>query len=256
MTFIHPTAMVDPKAQIGENCHIGPYCQIGPNVSLGNDNYLVSNVIIDGHTTIGNGNKISPYAVLGTGPQDLKYAGEPTQLFIGDDNTIREFVTVNRSALLEEPTRVGSHNLLMTYAHVAHNCQLGNYIIMANSANLAGHIHIQDFATVGGLTAVHQFVQIGKYSFVGGASAVKKDVPPFTRGQGNPYNIVGLNSVGLMRKGFSTETVAQIKRIYKLFYYSGLNTTQALEEAATWDLCPEQQDFVDFVKNSHRGISK
>lgn len=255
MSMIHPTAIVMEGAVIGENCTIGAYCQIGANVVLGANNVLHNNVILDGHTTIGSGNKIFSFAVLGTDPQDLKFAGEPTRLRIGNNNTIREFATINRSNQLEEDTVVGDNNLLMEYVHIAHNCQVGSNCIIANVVQLAGHVHVHDFATIGGVTAVHQFVHIGSYSFVGGASAIKKDIVPFSRGQGNPYQTVGLNSVGLMRKGFTTEQVAAIKEVYNLFYRKGLNTSQALEKAVTMDLSTEQKVFVDFVKNADRGLS-
>jgi UDP-N-acetylglucosamine acyltransferase len=253
--MIHPSAIIKEGAKIGANCQIGPYCVIGENVVLGDNNILHNNVILDGHTTIGKDNKIFSFAVLGTDPQDLKFAGEPTRLRIGDNNTIREFVTINRSNQMEEDTVLGSNNLLMEYVHIAHNCQIGNNCIIANVVQLAGHVHVHDFATIGGVTAVHQFVHIGTNAFVGGASAVKKDIVPFSRGQGNPYQTVGLNSVGLMRKGFSNETISGIKEIYNLFYRSKLNTTQALAEAGKMDLDEYQSVFVDFVKTADRGIS-
>ncbi len=256
MSSIHPTAVIQPGAVIGENCTIGPYCHIGANVVLGANNTIAQNVIIEGYTTIGEGNKISAYAIIGTDPQDLKFKGEATRLRIGNNNTIREFVTINRSNMMEEDTVVGNNNLLMEYVHVAHNCQIGSFCVIANVVQFAGHVHVHDYATVGGVTAVHQFVHIGTHAFVGGASAVKKDIMPFTRGQGNPYKTVGLNSVGLMRKGFSNETIAGIKEIYNLFYRSKLNTSQALAKAMEMQgLSPEQLKVIDFVKNADRGIS-
>jgi len=256
MTTVHPTAIIEEGAVIGENCYIGPYCHIGKNVILGSDNNLFANVTISGHTTIGTGNKIYAYAVLGTEPQDLKFKGEPTHLRIGSNNTIREFVTINCSNQLEEDTVVGDNNLLMEYVHIAHNCQIGSGCVIANVVQCGGHIHIGDFATVGGLTAIHQFVHIGTYAFVGGASAVKKDIVPYSRGQGNPYKTVGLNSIGLMRKGFSTQTLAAIKEIYNIFYRSGLNTSQAMEKALQIsNPTPEQLIFIQFVQNAQRGIS-
>lgn len=256
MIDIHPTAIVAETAVIGDGTKIGPYCIVGASVVLGEGNLLTSHVIIDGHTTIGKNNKIFSYAVIGTDPQDLKFSGEPTRLRIGDNNTIREFVTINRSNQMEEDTVVGSNNLLMEYMHVAHNCQIGNNCVIANAVQMAGHIHVGDNATIGGQTALHQFVHVGTHAFVGGASAIKKDIAPYTRGQGNPYQTVGLNSVGLMRRGFSNETIAKIKDIYNLFYRKGLNTSQALKvcEELT-DLCPEQIVFIDFVKNAERGLS-
>ncbi len=256
MIQIHPTAIIEEGAVIAEGCIIGPYCRISKDVVLGKDNRLISNVIIEGHTTIGEGNKISPYAVLGTDPQDLKFKDEPTRLRIGKHNTIREFVTINRSNQMAEDTVVGDNNLIMEYVHIAHNCQIGSNCVIANVVQFAGHVHVHDYATIGGATAVHQFVHIGTQAFVGGASAIKKDIVPYSRGQGNPYKTVGLNSVGLMRKGFSTETIAGIKAIYNLFYRSGLNTSQAMANAAEMpDLSPEQQIFIDFVKHAERGIS-
>ncbi|MEN6445705.1 MAG: acyl-ACP--UDP-N-acetylglucosamine O-acyltransferase [Candidatus Cloacimonas sp.] len=257
MTTIHSTAIIEEGAIIGENCNIGPYCRIGANVVLGADNVLISNVTILGHTTIGEGNKIYPYAVLGTEPQDLKFTGEPTRLQIGSKNTIREFVTINCSNQLAEDTVVGSNNLLMEYVHIAHNCQIGSGCVIANTVQCGGHVHINDFASVGGLTAVHQFVHIGSYAFVGGASAAIKDIVPFSRGQGNPYRTVGLNSIGLMRKGFSSEAIAKIKEIYTLFYRSGLNTSQAMEKAMQIpNPTAEQIIFIQFVQTVQRGISK
>jgi UDP-N-acetylglucosamine acyltransferase len=256
MTAIHPTAIIDPSAIIGADCQIGPYCIIGPNVVLGDSNILLSNVIIGKNTTLGTDNKIFPYAVIGTDPQDLKFSGEETCLEIGSHNTIREFVTINRSNHKEENTVVKDYNLLMEYVHIAHNCQIGSHIVIANAVNLAGHVHIQDWAILGGLSAVHQFAKIGTHAFVGGCSAVKKDIAPYTRGQGNPYETVGLNSIGLMRKGFSTDTIAGIKKVYKLFYESKLNTTQAKEETIKLgELSPEQQIFYDFVLDCERGLS-
>jgi len=256
MSQIHPTAIIHADATLGEGCIIGPYCNIGKDVVLGKDNVLHSNVILDGHTTIGNGNKIFSFAVLGTDPQDLKFKDEPTRLRIGNNNTIREFVTINRSNQLEEDTVVGNNNLIMEYVHIAHNCQIGSNCVIANVVQFAGHVHVHDFATIGGVTAVHQFVHIGTHSFIGGASAIKKDVVPYSRGQGNPYKTVGLNSVGLMRKGFSNETIAAIKEMYNLFYRGTLNISQALAQAETMEnLCPEQQIFIDYVKTADRGLS-
>lgn len=256
MTRIHPTAIVDPNAVIGEDCVIGPYCIIGPNVVMGKSNHLIAHVVIDGDTHIGDENRIFSHAVLGTDPQDLKYSGEPTRLRIGSRNVIREFATINRANIMEEDTVVGDDNLLMEYVHVAHNCQVGSHCIIANTVQMAGHIVVHDWATIGGATAIHQFVHIGTHAFVGGASAVKKDIAPYTRGQGNPYKTVGLNSVGLTRKGFTSATVEAIKEMYNLFYRSGLNTSQAIAKADAMEgLIPEQKTFLEFVRNAHRGLS-
>jgi len=257
MTKIHPTAIVSSKAVIGDNCVIGPFCIVHDNVKMGDNNELVSSVIIDGHTTIGDGNKFFHSAVIGTDCQDLKYHGEPTQLIIGNNNTFREFCTVNKSATMDEPTQIGDNGLFMAYSHVAHNCILGNNLIIANAVNFAGHIHIHDNVIIGGMVALHQFVKVGIYAFIGGKSGIKKDIPPYTRGEGFPYKVMGLNSVGLQRRGFSSETIKSIKDIYKLFYRSGLNTKQAMEKAlAIPDLTKEQKIFLDFIKNCDRGITK
>ena len=214
MTRIHPTAIIEKGAIIGEDCEIGPYCHIGPEVILGDRNVLSSSVVIMGKSEIGNENRIFSYAVIGTDPQDLKYHGEPTGLKIGDHNIIREFVTINRSNQEGEFTLVGNDNMLMEYVHIAHNCHIGSHCVVANTVQMAGHIIVQDYATIGGLTAIHQFVHIGTYAFVGGASAVKKDIAPYTRGQGNPYKTVGLNTIGLTRRGFSIEAQNAIMKVY------------------------------------------
>ena len=257
MIKIHPTAIVDPKAVIGKNCVIGPFCIVYGNVILGDNNELVSSVIIDGHTTIGDGNKFFHSAVIGTDSQDLKYKGEPTQLIIGNNNTFREFCTINKSATMDEPTQIGNNCLFMAYSHVAHNCILGNNLIIANAVNFAGHIHIQDNVIIGGMVALHQFVKVGIYAFIGGKSGIKKDVPPYTRGEGFPYKVMGLNSVGLQRGGFTNESIKSIKDVYKLFYRSELNTSQAMEKALIIpNITKEQKVFLDFIKDSDRGITK
>lgn len=256
MNTIHPTAIVDERAKLGDNNNIGPFCIIGKDVKLGDNNVLVSNVIIDGDTTIGDSNKFYHSAVVGSNPQDLKFHGEPTKLIIGSDNTIREFATINKSATMDEPTQIGDDCLLMAYTHVAHNCILKSHIILANTVQLAGHIHIDDYAIVGGMSAIHQFVKVGKHSFIGGKSGVKKDVPPYTRGEGFPYKVMGLNSTGLQRKGFSREQLSEIKTIYKLFYGSGKNFAQAKEVAESMKLTALQHEFVEFAKSADRGLSK
>jgi UDP-N-acetylglucosamine acyltransferase len=258
MVQIHPTAIVHPNVELGENVIIGPYAVIGQYVKIDDYTEVMTHAVIDGRTTIGKNNKIYPSASIGLPPQDLKYEGEPTKLIIGDNNHIREFSTIHLSATLDENTVVGSNNLIMAYAHIAHNCQVGSNIVIANAANLAGHVHLHDFVVIGGVTAIHQFVRIGEYAFVGGGSGVKKDVPPYTRGQGmGKYKIVGLNSVGLSRKGFSAEKIEAIKKMYRLFYLSKMNVSQAIIEADKMtDLTTEQKIFLNFVKNSSRGICR
>lgn len=257
MAQIHSTAIIDKMAKIGKNVYIGPFCIIGENVIIGDSCHLQSNVLILKNTSIGKNNKFFHSAVIGTDPQDLKYSGEETYLTIGNNNIFREFVTVNRSATMDENTNIGNNSLFMAYVHIAHNCQIGNNIIIANAVNLAGHIHINNFVTIGGMTAIHQFVKIGSYAFVGGASGAKKDIPPFTRGEGMPYKIIGLNSLGLRRKGFTSQDLKDIKTIYKIFYQSGLNVSDALIKAEMLsDISKFQQMFIDFVKKSDRGLSK
>ncbi len=255
MSKIHPTAIIKDGAKIGENNIIGPYCVISENVVMGDNNILQSHVVLDGHTTIGNANEFYPFACIGTKPQDLKYKGEPTRVNIGDNNTIREYVTINASNGLEEDTNVGNHNLIMSYVHVAHNCQIGSHVIVSSATTFAGHVHVLDHAIVSGMCAANQFVKIGRYAFVGGASQIKKDIPPFTRGQGTDYHLGGINSVGLQRRGFSAEDIAEIKEIFKIFYRSGLNVSQAISEGEKLDHLTEyQREFIDFARNSERGI--
>lgn len=257
MSEVHPTAIIHPQAEIGSNCRIGAYCLIEKDVKLGDNNHLHSNVLLTGNTSIGSNNIFFHGAVIGTDCQDLKYKGEPTLLNIGNNNVFREYCTINRSATLDEPTQIGDNGLFMAYSHVAHNCILGNNLILANAVNLAGHVHLEDFVTIGGMSAVSQFCTIGAYSFVGGKSGVSKDIPPFTRGGGHPYVMAGLNSIGLQRRGFADDEITAIKKMFKIFYFSGLNTSQALAEAEKMQpFTSGQERFFNFVKNSPRGIHK
>ncbi|OQY38148.1 MAG: acyl-[acyl-carrier-protein]--UDP-N-acetylglucosamine O-acyltransferase [Candidatus Cloacimonetes bacterium 4572_65] len=255
MANIHPTAIVEDGAVIGKSTIIGPYCIISKNVVVGENNHFHSHVVIDGHTTIADDNQFFPFACIGTKPQDLKYKNEPTRVNIGSNNTIREYVTINASNGLDEDTNVGSNNLIMSYVHVAHNCQIGDNIIISSSTTLAGHVHILDHAIVSGMCAANQFVKIGRYAFVGGASQIKKDIPPFTRGQGSDYHLGGLNLVGMQRRGVSSEDLSALKEIFKIFYRSALNVSQAIEQSETIEnLTTLQREFIDFAKNSERGI--
>jgi UDP-N-acetylglucosamine acyltransferase len=257
MSEIHATAIIHPQAKIGKNNKIGPYCIIEKDVTLGDNNVLQSNVLLTGNTTIGNENTFFHSTAVGCDCQDLKYNGEPTQLLIGNNNVFREFCTINRSATLDEPTQIGSNGLFMAYIHVAHNCILGDNLILANAVTLAGHVHIEDFVTIGGMSAISQFTTIGAYAFVGGKSGISKDVPPFTRGGGHPYKVAGINSIGLQRKGFSSDEIKSIKQLYKLFYLAGKNTTQALEAAVEYKpFTNGQEQFYSFIKKSARGIHK
>lgn len=255
---LHPTAIVPSTAQLGEGVTIGPWTVIGEQVSIDEGTSIGSHVVIDGWTEIGRGCRIFPHAVLGTEPQDLKFHGEKSHLFIGDHTVIREFATINRgTASGGGKTMVGNHTFVMAYAHVAHDCFLGDHVILANAATLGGHVTIEDYAIVGGLCGVHQFCRIGKYALVGGCSAVNQDIPPFIKAQGNRPDLYGLNSVGLKRHDFSKETLQKLRRAYRLLFQSGLNTSEGMArvEEEVRD-CPEVTYLLQFIKFSQRGITR
>jgi len=257
MSQIHPTAVVDPKARLAADVTVGPHCVVSGEAEIGPGTVLGAGVVVEGPLRIGKNCKLGHHAVVGGLPQDLKYRGARSLVEIGDSNTIREFVTINRATDEGDKTVVGNNNLLMAYVHLAHNCVIGNNVILANAVNLAGHVTIDDFASLGGLTPVHQFVRIGRYAFIGGGSRVAKDVPPFVRAAGNPLRIAGLNSVGLVRRGFSPEVRLELKRLYRLFFRSGLNTSQALARIeAELSGIPEVKEFVQFVRSSQRGVER
>ncbi|UCG53771.1 MAG: acyl-ACP--UDP-N-acetylglucosamine O-acyltransferase [Candidatus Latescibacterota bacterium] len=254
---IHPTAVVSPWAKIGRRVKIGPYSVIGEHVELGDECVVGTNVLIEGHTVIGKNNVFYHGASVGTEPQDLKYQGQTTYLEIGDENTFREFSTANCGTGDGGRTIIGSRCFLMAYAHVAHDCTLGDGVILANSVNLAGHVRIDDHATIGGVTPVHQFVSVGKYAFVGGGSRIEKDIPPFIKAAGNPTRVYGINSIGLERHGFSPERRAMIKRMFNVLYRSDLNVSQVLDHLKNGDYSdPERRILVDFLESSERGITK
>jgi len=256
MLDIHATAVVHPKAELGADVVVGPYSVIGPDVVIGDETWIGAHAVIEGHTTIGRRNRIFHGAVLGAAPQDLKYRDETTFLRVGDGNTIREYATLHLACIEGETTAVGDRCLIMAYAHVAHNCRLGNGVILANSVNLAGHVEVHDFATIGGVTPVHQFVRIGAYSFIGGGSRVPKDVAPFVKAAGNPLALAGINSIGLERHGFDEERRATLKRAYRILFRSDLNVTQAVERLRQ-EFEPSDEDIqtlVRFVEGSERGI--
>lgn len=256
MSTIHPTAIIDPSAKLGAGVSVGPYSVIGADVVIGDNTWIGPHVVINGPTTIGCDNRIHQFASIGEAPQDLKYAGEPTRLEIGDRNTIRECVTINRGTVSGGGlTRVGSDNLLMAYIHIAHDCRIGNHVIFSNNASLAGHAHVGDYVILSGFTLVHQFCAIGDYAFTGMGSAIAKDVPPYLMISGNPAAPHGLNKVGLKRRGFSEEQVRNLTRVYKILYRQGLSleeaTAQIGEMAETND---EVVRFAEFLKNSTRSI--
>lgn len=257
MIDIHPTAIVDSKAEIGDNVSIGPLTVIQDDVVIGDDCQIGSHVLIHSGTRIGKKCRVFKGAVLGTDPQDLKYAGEKTTLEIGDATTIREFCTLNRGSSHRFKTVIGSKSLLMAYVHIAHDCIIGDHVILANAVNMGGHVIIEDFVGVGGMTPIHQFVRIGKHSYIGGGLRVPKDVPPFILAAGEPLNYEGINRVGLSRQGFTTKTMMQLRQAYKLIYRSGLNVSQAISQIeSTMELLPEIRDIIDFIKASERGIIK
>lgn len=233
MAIIHPTAIVDPKAELAASVSVGPYAVIGADVRIGEGTTIGAHCTIEGPTTIGRDNRIFQFASLGAAPQDMKYRGEPTELVIGDRNTIREFCTFNRGTAQDAGvTRVGHDNWIMAYVHLAHDVQLGDRIILANNATLAGHVHVGDWAIIGGLTGVHQFSRIGAHAMVGFGSHVSQDVPPFMTVAGNPLAVHGFNVEGLRRRGFSAERIALVKQMHRLLYRRGLTLEQAKMEIA------------------------
>ena len=256
---VHVTAIVSPLAKVHSSCKIGPYCVIGAQVEVGEDCELLSHVAIEGPTTIGAGNRFFPFSSIGMAPQDLSYAGEPTRLEIGDHNVIRECVTISRgTAKGSGLTRVGNHTLIMAYAHVAHDCVIGDRVILANAATLGGHVTVEDWAVVGALCPVHQFVRIGTHAYIGGGTTVTRDVLPFSKtAAARDTHAYGLNALGLERRGFSKERIRKIHHAYKLLLASKLNTSQALEKLKSE---PERGEDVEtlirFIEASERGVIK
>ena len=252
---IHPTAVVHPSAQIGHNVKVGPHAVIGPDVVIGPDCVIGSSVLIEGRTNIGRNNRFFHGAAIGCEPQDKKYRDEVSYVEIGDNNDIREFVTIHVATGDGEKTRVGNDNLLMAYVHVAHNCHIHDSSVLANAVNLAGHVTVASHATVGGLTPVHQFVRIGAHSFIGGGSRLPQDVPPFIKVAGNPVEVAGINSIGLKRSGFTDQDLLNLKKAYRILYRSGLNVSQALDRLASdCQLTRHIEDLMAFIRRSDRGI--
>jgi UDP-N-acetylglucosamine acyltransferase len=255
--MVHHTAIIHPKAQIGPQCEIGPYCVIGEHVALGDGCILHSHVVIDGHTKLGRENEIFPFASIGLKTQDLKWKGGVTRTEIGDGNTFREYVTIHSATGDGEVTRVGSHNHILAYCHIAHNCTLGDHVIMSNVATLAGHVTVEDHAVVGGLVAVHQFCRIGKLSMIGGCSKIVQDVPPFMIVDGNPGETRTINKVGLERHGVSEEGQSALRQAYKILFREGLTIPNALAKIEKeLPPLPEVKHLIQFVRSSERGISK
>jgi len=255
MTHIHATAIVDPAAQLGAGSIVGPYCVIAPEVSLGENCWLQHHVTLCGPLRAGRGNRFYAYCSIGQQTQDLKYKGEPTYLEIGDENTFREFVTINRSTAATGCTRVGSRGNFLAYAHIGHDCTVGDAVVFSNNGTLAGHVQVGDHAVIGGLTAVHQFCRIGRFAITGGCSKIVQDVPPFMIADGNPAEVRGINQVGLERAGFPPEKIKPIKEAFRLIYRGKLNTAQALEGLRTkLGASEEVQSIVQFIEGSERGI--
>ena len=255
MARIHPTAVIDPTAHVGQTTQIGPYCIIGANVSLGEGCRLHSHVVIAGPTVIGDGNEFYPFCSIGQRSQDLKYDAEPTHLEIGSGNTFREFTTVHRATSPGGVTRVGSHGNFLAYAHIAHDCTVGDHVIFSNNGTLAGHVVVGDHAVIGGLSGVHQFCRIGAHAIVGGCTKIVQDVPPFLIADGNPAEVRGVNHVGLERRGFAAEAIRELREAYKVIYRENLNTSQALEVLRSKFEGSELVTYLtDFIASSERGI--
>jgi len=258
MSMIHSTAVISDGAKIAANVKIGPYCTIGEHVSLGEGTELISHVVVSGHTLIGKNNRIFPFSAIGMEPQDLKYHGEPSTVIIGDNNTIRENVTINTGTEGGGmQTRIGNSNMLMAYVHVAHDCLLGNELILANCVTLAGHIELLDGAIIGGLSAIHQFVRIGRYAMVGGMSGITKDVPPFclTAGGYRP-GLAGLNIIGLKRHGFSLDDIRQLKQAYKnLFQNPGLLADKISLAESELGNHAQVSELLEFARAAKRGLT-
>jgi UDP-N-acetylglucosamine acyltransferase len=256
-TQIDPTAIVNPRAQIGEGTTIGPYVTVGPHVRIGANCKIGASSVVDGWTEIGDETEMFPFSSIGLIPQDLKFRGEETQLVIGRRNIFREFVTIHRGTRGGGAiTRIGDRNLFMAYAHVAHDCQIGTETIFANGATLAGHVLVEDYATIGAFSGVHQFCRVGRHAFIGGYSVVTKDALPFAKTVGNRARIYGLNTIGLMRRGFPPDVISKLKRSFRYLLQSKLNTTGALQQIQRDRslACAEVQYLLDFIRTSQRGV--
>ncbi len=247
---IHPTAVVDPRAELDNGVIIGPGAVVGPDVVIGENSWIGPNVVLDGRLTLGSHNRIFPGACLGLEPQDLKYRGAPTEVLIGDNNTIRECVTINRATDEGEQTKIGNRNLLMAYCHLGHNCELGNGIVMSNSIQVAGHVVIEDRAVIGGCLGIHQFVHIGSLAMVGGMTRVDRDVPPFCLVEGHPGRVRGLNRVGLKRSGLDQEELRQLQEVWTLLFKSDHVISEGLSLARKQPLMTSSTHLCEFIEAS------
>ncbi len=254
--MIHPQAIIDPSAHLGENVYVGPFSVIGAGVEIGDGSWIGPHVVINGPTCIGKQNRIFQFASLGEAPQDLKYAGEPTRLEVGDRNIVREYCSFSRGTVAGGGlTRIGNDNLFMAYVHVAHDCRVGDKTVFANCASLAGHVDVGDYAILGGFTGIHQFCRVGAHCMTGIATITFKDVPPFILASGNTAKPYGLNLRGLKRRDFSDAAIDSLRRAYKIIYRSGLKLDQALERLDS--IAREHEEvryLVDFIRQSERGI--
>jgi UDP-N-acetylglucosamine acyltransferase len=255
--MISPLSVIHPDAKIADNVTIDAFVSINGDVEIGEGTWIGPNVTIFDGARIGKNCKIFPGAVISAVPQDLKYKGEQTIVSIGDNTTVREFVTINKGTVAAGKTVIGESCLLMAYVHIAHDCIIGNHCILANGVTLAGHIAIDDYAIIGGLSAVHQFVHIGGHVMISGGSLIRKDVPPYTKAAREPLSYVGINSVGLRRRGFDNQKINEIQEIYRILFTKGLTTRKALEAIdASVESSVEKEEIVTFIKNSSRGIMK
>jgi UDP-N-acetylglucosamine acyltransferase len=255
---IHPTAVIDATARVPQSCSVGPYCVIGANVELGENCELMSHVVIQGPTKIGDNNRLFPFAAIGIEPQDTTYHGEPTRLEIGDDNVIREYVTINRGTHKGGGiTRLGSHILIMAYTHIGHDCQIGDHAMLVNAATLAGHVTVEEWAVVGALCPVHQFVRIGAHAYIGGGTTITQDVLPFSMtSAARDVHAYGLNKVGLQRRGFSEDRIKKLHRAYRLLLAAKMNTSQAVEKLKSEESTADVRYLIDFIEKSERGVLK
>jgi UDP-N-acetylglucosamine acyltransferase len=254
--MIHPTAVIEPGAKLAADVSVGAYSLIGPQVEIGSGTSIGPHVVIEGRTRIGKGNRIWQFSSIGAAPQDKKYAGEDTSVEIGDGNTIREFVTINRGTVGDAGvTRVGDDNWIMAYVHFAHDCQIGSHTIFANYSGVAGHVRVGDWAILGAATIAHQFVRIGAHSFTGMATLLDRDLPPYVGAAGNRAQPYGINTFGLRRRGFAQPTLDALKRAYKTIYRSGLGAEEIRRELeAQARGCPEVRPLIEFLDSSKRGI--
>ncbi len=250
---VHPAAVVDPRAELASGVIVGPGAVIGPEVKIGPDTWIGPHVVLDGRLTLGANNRVFPGACLGLEPQDLKYRGAPTEVVIGDANTIREYVTINRATEEGEQTRIGDHNLLMAYCHLGHNCELGNGIVMSNGIQVAGHVVVEDRAVIGGCLGIHQFVHIGSLAMVGGMTRVDRDVPPYCLAEGHPGRLRGLNRVGLRRSGLKTQEggeLGQLQETWNLLFRSDHVFVEGLRLARQEQLMPAAEHLCAFLEAS------